>query len=41
MNLSQDMMLGEQKGIELTKIVSVDKELRKATGSENGIMIKY
>lgn len=41
MNLNQHMMLGEQKEIVLMKIVLVDKELQKAIGVENGIMIKY
>lgn len=41
MNLNQHMMLGEQKEIVLMKIVLVDKELQRATGVGNGIMIKY
>lgn len=41
MNLNQHMMLGEQKEIVLMKIVLVDKELQKAIGVGNGIMIKY
>lgn len=40
MNLNQDMMPGEQKGIVSTRIVLVDKELQREIGVENGIMIK-
>ena len=40
MNLNQDMMPGEQKGIALMRIVLADKEPQKGIGVENGIMIK-
>lgn len=40
MNLNQDMMPGEQKGIVSMRIVLVDKELQREIGVENGIMIK-
>lgn len=39
-NTNRSTKLGEKKETASMKIVSVDKKLQKATGAENGIMIK-